>query len=49
MGRDWRDRELYGYEEGYMIDGEFIPEDDVTDYLEENYGLQRSEDVEEYI
>lgn len=38
VGFDWKQGELYGYEEGFVIDGEFVPKDDAERYLEETYG-----------
>lgn len=38
IGYDWEEQELYGGEYGYMIDGEFVMEDDIGKYIEANYG-----------
>lgn len=36
---DWKGLELYGGEEGFWIDGEFVLEEDAQEFLEEEYGL----------
>lgn len=34
VGYDWKGEELYGYEDGYMINGEFVISDDIIEYTE---------------
>lgn len=43
-GYDWQGYELYGYEEGFVIDGEFVPIEDAGEYLTMVYGLNSSAD-----
>lgn len=45
-GLDWNNLELYGYEEGFMIEGEFVPVEDAEEYLEDRYGKTKVEDWE---
>lgn len=39
LGYDWKGNELYGYEYGYDTEVGFVPEEDVTEYVENTYGL----------
>lgn len=45
LGYDWKGNELYGGEHGFMIDGEFVVDDEAVEYLEEMHGLVLSGDV----
>ena len=45
IGYDWKGHELYGYEFGFMIDGEFVCEDDIVEYIESVYGKDMSGDI----
>lgn len=45
VGYDWKGGELYGCEHGFMIDGEFVIDDEAVEYLEEMHGLVLSGDV----
>lgn len=45
VGFDWKGNELYGHEHGYFIDGDFICEDDIIEYIERDYSLVISGDV----
>lgn len=45
VGYDWQGNELYGYEFGFMIDGEFVCEDDIVEYIESIYGTAVSGDI----
>ncbi|WP_277631356.1 hypothetical protein [Atopococcus tabaci] len=44
-GYDWREEELYGYEEGYYIDGEFVRKEDLEAWAEAKSGLTTAEEV----
>lgn len=44
-GHDWQGLELYGYEDGFVIDGEFVPEEDAIEYLTAIYGTTTAEEV----
>lgn len=45
IGFDWKGEELYGYESGFFIDGEFVCEDDILLYIEKNHDIALSIDV----
>ena len=45
VGFDWRGNELYGYEFGFVIDGEFVCEDEVLEYIECEFNSVISGDV----
>lgn len=45
LGYDWQGGELYGYEEGFLIDGSFVREEDSAEYLKEKYPLVTIEDT----
>lgn len=45
IGFDWKGEELYGYESGFLIDGEFVCEDDILLYIEKNHDIVLSIDV----
>lgn len=45
VGYDWKGNELYGYEFGFMIDGEFVCEDEVLEYIESQFNPVVSGDV----
>lgn len=45
VGYDYKDMELYGNETGIMVDGEFIHEDDIKEYMIEAFGLVTSEEA----
>lgn len=44
VGEDWQGDCLYGYELGYIIDGEFISEEDIPEYIDATYSIRRSEE-----
>lgn len=44
-GYDWKGDELYGNEYGYMIDGKFVIDDEVIEYMESFSDLVVSGDV----
>lgn len=43
LGYDWKGQEIYFYQEGFLIDGEFVPVEDAQDYLKDRYGLEDAE------
>lgn len=45
VGYDWQGGELYGNEYGYMIDGEFVVDDEIVEYIESMSDLVISGDV----
>lgn len=45
VGYDWQGGELYGNEYGYMIDGEFVIDDEIVEYIESISDLVISGDV----
>lgn len=45
VGYDWKGQELYGNEYGYLIDGDFIVDDEVIEYIESLSELVVSGDV----
>lgn len=45
VGYDWKGQELYGHEFGFMIDGEFVCEEDVLEFIEGQYSITISGDV----
>lgn len=47
IGYDWKGNELYGYEFGFIIDGEFVCEEEVLEYIESQYNPVISGDVVE--
>lgn len=44
VGFDWQEGELYGYEEGFVIDDQFIPKEDAVAYLSEEHNIQTAEE-----
>lgn len=44
VGYDWQQGELYGYEEGFVIDGQFVPKEDIESYVTEQHTLVNAED-----
>lgn len=45
VGFDWKGNELYGHEFGFMIDGEFVCEDEVLEYIEGQFNPVISGDI----
>lgn len=45
IGYDWLGNELYGHEVGYIVNGEFISEDDIFEFMEGHYGSSTSGEV----
>ncbi len=45
IGFDWKGNELYGHEFGFMIDGEFVCEDEVLEYIEGQFNPVISGDI----
>lgn len=45
VGYDWKGQELYGNEHGYMIEDEFVVDDDIIEYIESFSDLVVSGDV----
>lgn len=45
VGYDWKGEELYGNEHGYMIDGDFVVDDEIIEYIESLSDLVISGDV----
>ena len=45
MGLSWKGNELYGHEFGFVIDGEFVCEDEVLEYIEGQFNPVISVDI----
>ena len=45
VGYDYKGRELYGYEEGYHIDGEFVRVEDLEEFADEEFNKMESREV----
>lgn len=45
VGYDWQGEGLYGNEYGYWIENDFVPEEDLIDYIEGRYGSTVAGDI----
>lgn len=45
VGTDWQGEVLYGHEYGYLIDGQFVTEEEVPDYIDSTYTILNAQDA----
>lgn len=43
VGEDWRGEDVYRDDRGYFIEGEFVREEDVREYISSNYLIRKAD------